>query len=234
MGIVKKLLSILGSGQSASAHPQTTVRAEAQHDEFADFLDGYEFAATLQLRTPFHVLQHHGEVFRGRPDDAPAYGTAADGIWLPWTGDYTGKPDSFSASDIGTIKADGYLSFLKAYRQIVESLGSANDKLTQIRALESRSDAFADFYKQLAKNYPGFPESRFGLTIDSLSNIGKARRMRLRSAGLTSLEALARAGVDELKAIEGVGQATAVKLQAQARDRLQGATIPIAGERLPA
>ncbi|WP_348523050.1 helix-hairpin-helix domain-containing protein [Endozoicomonas sp. G2_2] len=230
---MKKLLSLLGSRRSESGHPQSTVRAERQHDEFADVIEGYAFAATLQLRTPFHVLQHHGEVFRGRPSEAPTYGTAADGIWLPWTGYGNGLPDSSSSSDIGSIMPDGYLSFLKAYRQIVESLLSANDKLAQIRALSTHSDAFDDYYQRLTKSYAGFPESRFGLTVDSLPNIGKARLMGLRGAGLTSLEALAQSSVDELKTIEGIGHATAVKLQTEARARLQGATIPVAGERLP-
>lgn len=236
MGIVKKLLSIVRPRRAEASSSQTTINASVEHDAFADILDGYEFAATLQLRTPLHVLEHHGEVFRGRPEHTPVYGSGADGIWVPKTRDDIGAaepPGQTCASDVGSVSADTYLPFLKAYRRIVESMASANDKLAQIRELGDRSGQFAAFYSALERAYPGFPESRFELTIDSLPNVGKARRMHLKAAGLTRLEDLAQSSIAGLTAVEGIGQSTATRIQAEAQKRLQGARTPIAGERLP-
>ena len=38
-----------------------------------DIIDGLEFVATLQLRTPLEILQHHGEIFKEKGKDCPHF-----------------------------------------------------------------------------------------------------------------------------------------------------------------
>jgi Helix-hairpin-helix domain len=55
-------------------------------DPNADVIKGYEFCATLQLRTPLRVLQHHGEVQQWSENGLPTYAHFLwEGIWLPIT-----------------------------------------------------------------------------------------------------------------------------------------------------
>jgi hypothetical protein len=56
------------------------------NDPNADVIKGYEFCATLQLRTPLRVLQHHGEVQQWSESGLPRYAHFLwEGIWLPIT-----------------------------------------------------------------------------------------------------------------------------------------------------
>jgi hypothetical protein len=55
-------------------------------DPNADIIKGYRFSATLQLRTPLRVLQHHGELQPWSENGLPAYARSLwEGIWLPVT-----------------------------------------------------------------------------------------------------------------------------------------------------
>lgn len=38
-----------------------------------DIIAGLEFVATLQLRTPLEILQHHGEIFKQKNQTPPNY-----------------------------------------------------------------------------------------------------------------------------------------------------------------
>src|SRR5919108_1501914 len=103
-------------------------------DPNADVIKGYEFIATLQLRTPLRVLQHHGEVREWSENGLPQYAQSLwEGIWLPVTktwAELAGAhgntaaalaadkvPEGSIASDIGPIPQNGgtYLDFLKAF-----------------------------------------------------------------------------------------------------------------------
>lgn len=56
------------------------------NDPNADIIKGYQFCATLQLRTPLRVLQHHGEVQQWSESGLPTYAHFLwEGIWLPVT-----------------------------------------------------------------------------------------------------------------------------------------------------
>ncbi len=111
----------------------------------SDVADGLRFYATLKIRTPLVVLEHHGGLFRG-PGEPAAYGPAADGIWLPnprtWKElgiDLSQVPESEHASDIGPIRPGDYLPFLKEFRSIVESCTSVHKKLIALHMLRGRS-----------------------------------------------------------------------------------------------
>ncbi len=52
-------------------------------DPNSDIFGSYIFLATLQLRTPVAVLEHHGKRQPGPPAELPKYCEQKDGRWSP-------------------------------------------------------------------------------------------------------------------------------------------------------
>jgi len=177
--------------------PGGSVQVPVNDYRIPDHLEGYEFSATLQIRTPLEVLRHHGELFRGPLDQAPKYGTwteggySADGIWVPKTKSWAElareaggnveaaarmdreTPESTYASDIGPTTPSKYLPFLLDFRDIVEGEGEAEEKIERVKALGSTHRAI---YKRVQGTYPDFPEGFF---------LGKPKRTRRKAKQAT-------------------------------------------------
>ena len=90
---------------------------ESRHDMFLhssvegneDIIKGWEFSATLQLRTPLAVLKQHGRRVPLAPEGPPMVSTEMwQGIWTYDLGDEFSISDAKSmASEVGSIHADG-------------------------------------------------------------------------------------------------------------------------------
>lgn len=143
-----------------------------------DVLKGYRFSAALQLVTPSAVLQHHGELWSGLTETLPSYGTEDDGIWLPEVKSWADLAEEAGnletahrlravetdepmivATDIGPQPNDGreYCKFLLAFRRIIESTVSEDDKdrlLQQLLEAEPTCRAFAEKHdRNFIKNW---------------------------------------------------------------------------------
>lgn len=198
----------------------------------SDILDGIQFSATLQVRTPLWILEHHGEVFRGPPSQAPDYGGQANGMWLPKTkgelGDFL-QQGATHASDAGPVAPADYLPFLTAFRAIVEGPGDEMEKLPLLRQLPKESPAFKRFWGKLIDYYLDFPESFFYQRLTELEGIGPATAKRLFENGIRSIEDVHAATDADLLAVQGVGKALVAKIRSAgpsgaARQRQQGAS----------
>ena len=192
---------------------------DALYEANADILDGIEFMATLQLRTPLAVLEHHGEVFEGPPSKAPRYGSQADGIWVPKTKSWSQMglnlqepPESTCASEIGPIKPAVYLPFLKAFRRIVEADRPHEDKLRNLQQLEGRSTSFAEIWVRLQKAYADFPHSFFYFELTELPGVGGKTARSLYQAGFRSVQEVLTASREALLAVPGIGRGTVDKI----------------------
>lgn len=146
----------------------------------ADVIDGLQFIATLHIRTPLAVLQHHGEAFRGLPSQAPQYGSRADGIWIyktkSWADlglDVPEFPESEHATDIGPMTPSEYLPFLIEFRKIVESNDQQDDMLEKLNNLRRKSDAFSKIWINLQSAYEDFPRSFFYFPFTEISGVGR-------------------------------------------------------------
>lgn len=180
-----------------------------------DVLDGLTFVATLQLRTPLAVLQHHGEFHPGPPSAAPTYASLADGFWSYKTKSWSqlagrplslaNEPESCCASDIGPIEPSKYLPFLKAFREIAEAQDSVDQKLFQLLALRDTSPEFLKIWCQLEQAYPNFPQSFFYLKLTAIPGIGSTMAQRLFQCGLRDIAALQKTTDAELKLVPGMG-----------------------------
>ncbi len=142
-----------------------------------DVFDGLIFIATLQIRTPLSVLQHHGEVHCGPPSAVPIYGSLGDGIWMyntkSWS-ELAGRkvwdpPESCCASDIGPVLASKYLPFLKKFRAIVESNDSVDQRLSQLVELQDSSEGFRGNLVSTAASISQFPSILLLLTVGGYS-----------------------------------------------------------------
>ena len=182
-------------------------------DPNADLIKGYRFSASLQLRTPLRVLQHHGEFRQWSENGLPQYARFAwEGIWLPVTksweelaGAYgnsaaaraTDSSDDHAfdemASDLGSISGDGgtYLAFLKAFRGIVEFAASPDEKREAISALSKDNPEFAKHIAMHRSQARDWPEEWLGYEEWlKIPRVGTRIARRLYDAGLRSPKAI--------------------------------------------
>jgi hypothetical protein len=132
--------------QQGQQESQSVTMAELQNapmpSYMEDICDGFEFCATLQLRTPLRVLLRHGEFYPKNDGGQPQIAREPwEGIWIPkektWeelgiTG-IDDFPDSTMASDIGMVRAEDYLPFLIAVREIVELNDSIENRIEMLK-----------------------------------------------------------------------------------------------------
>jgi helix-hairpin-helix protein len=192
-------------------------------EQARDVLTGLEFIATLQIRTPLTILQHHGEFHPGPPSAAPRYSSIADGFWSYKTKSWSelagrplaipDEPESTQASDIGPVTASQYLPFLKQFRMIVENGESVEKRLSQLAQLRGRSPQFEDIWCRLEKGYPDFPASFFYMQLAVVPGIGAVLARRLFEQGFVDLATLQSATEDQLKQVPGVGSKLAKRIR---------------------
>lgn len=185
-----------------------------------DILEGMQFSATLQIRTPLDILKHHGEIFNGSPSQAPQYGAQADGTWIFKTktfhelGIALDETESSHASDVGLIEPSRYLPFLIQFRSIVEAELTHEDKLAQLDSLSKESDHFKELWQKLSTYYDDFPLSFFYMPFAGLPGVGRQLAKSLYESGFRSKEQIVMASVLELIAVPGLGKTTAGKIKA--------------------
>lgn len=202
-------------------------------DPNADIVKGYEFSATLQLRTPLRVLQHHGEVHQWSDNGLPAYAHFLwEGIWLPITYSFaelaamevklrstdSSEDHAFEeiASDIGPVPGDGgtYLAFLKAFRGIVEFAASPDEKREAINALSKDKPEFAEYLAMHRSQASDWPDEWLGYQEWlQITGIGTRIARRIYDAGFQLPQAIQQATDQELAAVKGVGKATVAKIR---------------------
>jgi len=158
-------------------HRHKTKRS-AKYSDFDDVIRGYRFCATLQLRTPLHILEQHHRFHKGAREPSLEC-SMADGCWVPETkswGELGIKglrelPEGTIASDIGQIpeSGGGYLAFLKAFRKIFESNMTLDQKCTEICKLPNHSSQFAEYYAKHPQLQPErLPKFLYQLQIQEL------------------------------------------------------------------
>jgi hypothetical protein len=124
--------------------------------------NGYEFNATLQLRTPLRVLKHHKERILDNNKKLPNYIKEEwEGYWLPITKTYRELgldmdegPAGTCSIDIGQLtekEQDLYFNFLLKFHTISESEKDVKEKISAIRNLIKIDKDFNKYYKNIEK-----------------------------------------------------------------------------------
>ena len=128
-----------------------------------DIITGLRFSATMQLGKPLRVLRRHGETHTIRSEATPQIAQdGSEGGWMPITKSFEEiacSPDSTAddiqffkrldaglgqahtvASDVGPIRADDYLPFLLAVREIIEAHDSIEHRIERLRGMQIPAD----------------------------------------------------------------------------------------------
>lgn len=176
---------------------------------------GWEFGATLQLRTPLRVLSRDGEKYDGLTDPPVIAHEQWEGCWTQRIKSFKDlgidlpefSMQTTRASDIGQVPIDGgvYLKFLIKLRGIVEANTSVEDRRTLLRE-ELRRAEWKEFCIKLGGNqnvseqfFPPFIQTIKGLPRDAIAVMWEA--------GTTTPEQLENSTDAALKAIKGIGPA---------------------------
>ncbi|MFL1558608.1 hypothetical protein [Pseudomonas sp. O11] len=102
-----------------------TYKSESPRWDDAGLIQHFKFCATMQLRTPLRVLQHHNDTHWDREQEPPKIAVKPwQGIWVPCTR-LSGlfEYEATMASEVGQIPVSGgdFLRFLLTIREAVES-----------------------------------------------------------------------------------------------------------------
>jgi len=187
--------------------PRYDVPAQSSIEGNEDIIKGWQFCATLQLRTPLAVLQQHGRRVLRSPDGPPMVTTEMwQGIWTFDVSDEFSMFDAVSiASEVGSIPANGgdYLPFLLAFRTITEGEASITEKEAALRVLMNQSGPSGTPYTKYHKVKELIDEV-LPRTI-ALLPISRPVRSEVVAAGLNTLAKVEAASDKTLLAINGLG-----------------------------
>ena len=186
-----------------------------------DVIKGFEFNATLMLRTPLRVLIHHKEKILDKNKELPNYAkTEGEGIWLPITKSYRELgldideiPEGTCSSDLGALspkEQELYFNFLLKFHTISESEKEVKEKISAIRNLIKIDKDFNKYYKKVSNNDKYFLEGYFGLLIRNV--LPPKVSSILKENGYLLLEDLKDVNLDDLLKIDGIGKSTINKL----------------------
>lgn len=198
--------------------------SDSTADALEDVSAGFEFMATMQLRTPLAVLRKHGQKHPGPPSKLPVVCDQADGCWIPKTksfaelglGDVLRElPESKVASLLGPIYPSAYVPFLIAFRKVIESDMGDADKLEALNALPDRSPEFAAFWERHSES-DDFPDAWLWVHLYEIKGVGGALARSLYDAGYATADAVAAASQADLVLVPGIGNATAVRIKKEA------------------
>lgn len=178
----------------------------------SDLCKGFAFSATFQLRTPLRVLRREGELYSKLDGKQPQIALEAwEGCWVPliktWKElsgvDIPEFGASTVASDAGYVDSDEYLAFLKALREIVETVATIEERLAQLDVLQTET-RWSKFLSEHGGT-DGIAATLFPRFTDRLPGISEAMKVTLNQMGFNTANKLAAATDKEILEIPGVG-----------------------------
>jgi hypothetical protein len=127
-------------------------KASTQDWAGIDVVTHFKFVATMQLRTPFHVLDRHNETHWDRSSKPPIFFREPwQGIWVPQTS-FSDRMalTSMMASEIGPVLTSGsdFHRFLLTIRWLAENTLGPSKRCAAIRA-ECDKDVWSEFVARL-------------------------------------------------------------------------------------
>ncbi|WP_029149176.1 hypothetical protein [Methylophilus sp. 5] len=222
MRILRKIIDFFSKATTLDNHQTIRISSGDPLSAFKDgqdVMESLEFIATLQFRTPLRVLMldgaKHADPLKPLPDMQI---DEWHGTWVPklksWRElglDIDELEDSVSASQIGYVDRKSYLPFLIAVRTQVESKGSIDERIYQLRA-ELQKQKWSD-YVQKHQGIDAVINTFFPLFIDTLPGLSVPVKEQLTLIGIKTPNQLSSAGFDVLTAIKGIGKVKAASMK---------------------
>lgn len=189
-----------------------------------DVIAGYQFFATMQLRTPLRVLRRHGEVHHGIDSEPPEIAKEMwEGCWVPKTRTFRElgldiDEPSFAtmSSDVGMIPRDGgdYLKFLLSARGAAEGTGAIEDR----RAAVARvlSDPAWRKWVQALGGGDAILNRLFPPFVSTIPRMSAKAATALMNEGYGSPNSINAASDPQLQAVSGVGPVIVTALRSAA------------------
>ena len=177
-----------------------------------DLIEGWQFCATIQLRTPLRVLRWHRNVVHDKHNPPPRVTREPwEGIWLPKTkslqnSGFNTLPGTM-ASEIGPIPLDGgdYLKFLIALRGIVETQAPLSNRIAGLR--KELSDPHWSSFVKTDADLERFVHFFFPYFLSTIPKMNRSTMAQMREEGLSTPERIASASDQTLLSIRGIGPA---------------------------
>lgn len=185
---------------------------------------GFEFIATLQLRTPLRVLRRHGECYGKNDGKQPQIAfNQWEGCWVIKTKtwqelgiDLPEMAESTHASSIGYVLASEYLPFLVAIREIVELPSSIENRIQRLREMPLTFS-----WQKFVERHGGIEaivQEFFPRHIAPMPKLPELTREELRKLGLVTTHLIAAATDERLLSVKGIGPAKLKAIRAHCAD----------------
>lgn len=180
----------------------------------SEVIEGLQFSATLQMRTPLKVLIRHGEIYteNGTP---PSYIEEGwEGIWLPkLRSEYEIRQEKLCSSDLGVVDEKVYIKYLMLFREIIESNESVDTKIRLLQKTAKENDIFKSFWEKHKQLDQDFPNSFFYRQLTVIEGIGQKTAKILYEHGFKDIRDLCNASDQSLLALQGIGKSLLAKIR---------------------
>ncbi|MFA0066229.1 helix-hairpin-helix domain-containing protein [Vibrio breoganii] len=242
MGIFDIIFGKKKSTEQVKNNETNKVSSEAKQDpkqyktlasQNADLIEGMQFHATCQLRTPLAVLERHGEVYLGE-GEPPKYGSPQDGVWvakLDSAYDFLAESRTCS-SDAGEVKAEEYIAYAIGLLRIFESDKTISEKMAEAVSYAENSEEKKQIEQGILTCYREssivdvmaryITESeRFEYYLDKpekltlVNGVNDKIASSLKESGIQTIKELSHLTEDDLINIKGIGRVSAQKIIAQ-------------------
>lgn len=200
--------------------------------DYDDITAGWRYSATFQLRTPLAYLERHGEFSPGPKEPpliGPAENTLPDGTGFNPYGGWGRVIDpgilppsklANRASELGPIRIGSkdeneLLSFLKAFRYIVETGETLDQMLSELEELSTSTSGNTKWWRMYSEGVPLWPVSYFinQLWLRLPKGVGAAKAETLYLAGFRTVEEIQAASNEDLLKVGGLGKGLLKKLR---------------------
>ena len=201
--------------------------------DYDDITAGWRYSATLQLRTPLAYLERHGEFSPGPKEPpliGPAENTLPDGTGFNPYGGWGRVIDpgilppsnlANRASELGPIRIGSkdekeLLSFLKAFRYIVETGETLDQMLSELEQLSTSTPGNRRMWTRYSEGRPLWPDSYFigQLWMQLPKGVGPSKAETLYLAGFRTVEDIQNATDEALLKLDGIGKGLLGKIRA--------------------
>lgn len=205
MNILIALRRLIGFDKTAPSYKSGDVLKR----EMRDVLSHMEFAATMQLRTPLEVLNHHGCTYHDDGCAPPFQVSMADGIWVPVVDERFSalREGATMASDIGPLPYNDkeYLGFLKSIRVIVEQTSELSARRNGLY-LVLKSSPWPKFIAAHG-GIDSIVDKFFPMFITTISGLPKASQDHFSSLGCLTPKDIGAKDDRYLLSVPGIGPA---------------------------